>query len=229
MDAPSTYGSIMDRVVTVVVPCRNEEQALPGVLAAIPHGYDVIVVDNGSTDATAMVAERAGARVVHESQPGYGAAVLAGIAAVQTPLTAIIDGDGSLDPAELRNLVAAVEAGADLAVGRRRSRLSEAGVWPWHARLGSAYAAQRLRRKHGVAVHDISPMRVARTDRLRKLDLQDRRFGFPIELLVRAGSSRWRISEHDISYRRRAGGVSKVSGSVRGSLTATADFLRMLR
>jgi glycosyltransferase involved in cell wall biosynthesis len=189
----------------------------------------VIVVDNGSTDATASVASQWGARVVHEPQPGYGAAVLAGIAAVQTPLTAVIDGDGSLDPNELAPLVAAVEAGADLAVGRRRSRLAEAGVWPWHARLGSSVAAWRLRRKHRVSVHDIAPMRVARTDRLQGLDVQDRRFGFPIELLVRAGAANWRISEHDISYRRRAGGVSKVSGSVRGSFVATVDFLRMLR
>ncbi|CAM3872585.1 glycosyltransferase family 2 protein [Smaragdicoccus niigatensis] len=219
----------MGQPVTVVVPCRNEADALPVVLAAIPPEYSVIVVDNGSTDATAEVATAWGARVVHEPQPGYGAAVLAGIATVTTPLTAVIDGDGSLDPKELAQLIAAVEAGADLAVGRRRSRLSEAGVWPWHARLGSSVAAWRLRRKHGVDVHDIAPMRVARTDRLQGLNVQDRRFGFPIELLVRAGAANWRISEHDISYRRRAGGVSKVSGSVRGSFVATVDFLRMLR
>jgi glycosyltransferase involved in cell wall biosynthesis len=219
----------MGEPVTVVVPCRNEAEALPVVLDAIPDDYEVVVVDNGSTDSTATIAADRGVRVVHEARPGYGAAVLAGIAAVRTPLMAVIDGDGSLDPRELPALVEAVEAGADLAVGRRRARLAEAGVWPWHARLGSSVAAWRLRRKHGVAVHDIAPMRVARTDRLRALDVQDRRFGFPIELLVRAGAAHWRISEHDITYRRRVGGVSKISGSVRGSFVATVDFLRMLR
>src|ERR1700712_1746460 len=106
--------------VTVVLPCLNESESLPGVLAAMPGGYVALVVDNNSTDGTADVAERCGARVVAEGQPGYGAAVHAGIEAASTPIVAVIDGDGSLDPGDLPALVAELDRGADMVVGRRR-------------------------------------------------------------------------------------------------------------
>src|SRR3954469_25351510 len=106
--------------VTVVMPCLNEAESLPGVLALIPDGYRALVVDNNSTDGTAEVARRHGATVVEESVPGYGAAVHAGIVAASTPIVAVIDGDGSLDPRELPTLVEDLDRGADMAVGRRR-------------------------------------------------------------------------------------------------------------
>lgn len=213
--------------ITVVIPCRNEAEALPRVLAAIPNGYHSLVVDNGSTDTTATVARAGGATVITEHRPGYGAAVQAGVAAARTALVAVLDGDGSMDPAELPELVAAVRAGADLAVGRRRP--AAAGVWPWHARLGNRLVARRLRRRYGLPVHDIGAMRVVGRERLRSLGPLHDRFGYPLELLVRAAAAGWVVAERDISYRPRAGGVSKVSGSWRGSVRATRDFLAVLR
>ncbi|MEV6252752.1 glycosyltransferase [Nocardia sp. NPDC051929] len=213
--------------VTVVIPCRDEAEALPGVLAAIPGSYRTLVVDNGSTDATAAVARAAGARVIAEPQPGYGAAVQAGIAAAQTELIAVLDGDGSMDPAELPMLVRAVLAGADLAVGRRKP--VHPGVWPWHAHLGNRIIAGRLRHKYRVPVHDIAAMRVARRSALLALGPLHTRFGYPLELLIGAARANWRIVEKDITYRPRAGGASKVSGSLRGSVRATADFWAVLK
>src|ERR1700760_5030748 len=113
-------GPMPDCRVTVVLPCLNESEPLPGVLAALPPGYVALVVDNNSTDDTADVARRCGARVVAEAQPGYGAAVHAGIVAASTPIVAVIDGDGSLHPGDLPALVAELDRGADMAVGRRR-------------------------------------------------------------------------------------------------------------
>src|SRR5271168_4323385 len=148
--------------VTVVLPSLNEAASLPTVLAAIPDGYRPLVVDNNSTDATADVARRCGAQVISEPRPGYGSAVHAGVVAATTPVVAVIDADGSLNAADLPALVAELDRGADMALGRRRA---VRGLrWPWHARLGTAAVCWRLRRKHGLAVHDIAPMRVARRD-----------------------------------------------------------------
>ncbi len=211
--------------VTVVLPCLNEAEALPGVLAAIPAGYQALVVDNNSTDATAEVARTHGARVVAEAVPGYGSAVHAGVVAAEAPVVAVIDADGSLDPADLPRLVAELEV-ADMVTGRRRP---VGGLrWPWHARLGTAAVCWRLRRTHGLDVHDIAPMRVVRRDALLALGVTDRRSGYPLELLVRAAAAGWKVRELDVDYGPRTGGVSKVSGSARGSLHAAVDFWKAL-
>ncbi|WP_181904510.1 glycosyltransferase family 2 protein, partial [Mycobacterium tuberculosis] len=121
--------------VTVVLPCLNEEESLPAVLAAIPAGYRALVVDNNSTDDTATVAARHGAQVVVEPRPGYGSAVHAGVLAATTPIVAVIDADGSMDAGDLPKLVAELDKGADLVTGRRRP---VAGLhWPWVARVGT--------------------------------------------------------------------------------------------
>lgn len=212
--------------VTVVLPCLNEADSLPAVLADIPAGYTAIVVDNNSTDSTADVARAHGAYVVAEPRPGYGSAVHAGVEAAATPIVAVLDADGSLDPGELPALVDDVELGADLAVGRRRA---VAGLrWPWHARLGTAAVCWRLRTRYGLQVHDIAPMRVARRDALLSLGVTDRRSGYPLELLVRAAQANWSVTERDVVYGPRTGGTSKVSGSVRGSATAALDFWRVI-
>ena len=192
----------------------------------MPAGYLPLVVDNNSTDGTAGVARRLGAQVVVEAQAGYGAAVHAGIVAAATPIVAVLDGDGSMDPRDLPRLVAELDGGADMAVGRRRP---VPGVrWPWHARLGNAAVCWRLRSRHGLDVHDIAPMRVARRDAVLCLGVTDRRSGYPLELLVRAAAADWRVVEHDVAYGPRTGGKSKVSGSVRGSFTAALDFWRAI-
>jgi glycosyltransferase involved in cell wall biosynthesis len=211
--------------VTVVLPCLNEAASLPGVLSAIPDGYRPLVVDNNCTDGTAEVARQHGADLVAEPRPGYGSAVHAGVSAATTPIVAVLDADGSLDPGELPALVCELDD-ADMVIGRRRP---VRGLrWPWHARLGTAAVCWRLRTRYGLPVHDIAPMRVARREALLALGVMDRRSGYPLELLVRAAEAGWRVVERDVSYGPRTGGQSKVSGSAQGSLIAAVDFWRAI-
>jgi len=218
----------MDLTCDLVLPCRDEGRALEGLLPRIPEGWRVIVVDNGSRDDTAEVATRLGARVVRESLPGYGAAVHAGVEASAAEYLAVMDGDASFDPDDLGPLLELVHSGrADMAVGRRRPVAR--GVWPWHARFGNAVVVRLMRRRIGLAVRDIAPLRVCRRQALLDLDLQDRRFGYPVELLHKATAAGWRILELDVAYHPRAVGTrSKVSGSVRGTVRTARDFYRVL-
>lgn len=223
---PDSLTNMPDSPVTVVLPCLNEAESLPGVLDAIPAGYRALVVDNNSTDATAQVARELGADVVAEKRPGYGAAVHAGVVAASTRIVAVIDADGSLNPGDLPALVDELDRGADMAIGRRRA--VKGLKWPWHARLGTAAVCWRLRHRHGLAVHDIAPMRVAHRDALIELGVEDRRSGYPLELLVRAAAAGWHVVERDVDYGPRTGGRSKVSGSLRGSVVAAIDFWRVI-
>jgi len=217
-----------DTVCDLVLPCRDEAPALAALLARVPAEFAVVVVDNGSRDGTAEVAAGLGARVVVEPTPGYGSAVHAGMLAATHDYVAVMDGDGSFDPNDLRRLLADVREGrADMSVGRRRP--TGRGVWPWHARLGNALIAAWLRRSIGMEAHDIAPMRVCRRQALLDLDLRDRRFGYPVELLQAVTRAGWRITEHDVDYHPRAEGTrSKVSGSVTGTVRTARDFWRVL-
>ncbi len=198
------------------------------LLPTVPEVFAVIVVDNGSTDDTAEVARSLGARVVREERPGYGAAVHAGVLAATADHLAVMDGDGSFDPADLLALLEEVRSGrADLATGRRRP--VSRGVWPWHARAGNVAVLWWLRRRTGLPVHDIAPMRVCRRADLLALGVEDRRFGYPVELLQKAMLAGWRLTEQDVAYHPRAEGTrSKVSGSVRGTVRAARDFAKVL-
>jgi glycosyltransferase involved in cell wall biosynthesis len=214
----------------VVLPCLNEAPALPWVLSRIPAGYRAIVADNGSTDGSGDVARSLGAQVVTVPQPGYGAAVHAGVVAANPGdgVVCVLDADGSFDPADLPLVADPVRTGdADLALGRRRPTAARA--WPLHARLGNAVLAHRLRHTTGLAVHDIGPMRAARRDQLLALNLRDRRFGYPLELLVAAARVGWTVVEVDVAYRPRAAGTrSKVTGTVRGTARAIRDMSAVL-
>ncbi|GAA1932225.1 glycosyltransferase family 2 protein [Nocardioides hwasunensis] len=218
-----------DTVCDLVLPCRDEAAALPDLLARVPQEFAVVVVDNGSRDGTAEVARGLGARVVVEPVPGYGSAVHAGMLAATHDFVAVMDGDGSFDPADLLPLLADVrEDRADIAVGRRRP--TRRGTWPWHARLGNGLIVAWLRRSIRMDAHDIAPIRVCRRQALLDLDLEDRRFGYPVELLQALTRAGWRVSEHDVGYHPRAAGTrSKVSGSVRGTVLTARDFARVLR
>jgi glycosyltransferase involved in cell wall biosynthesis len=213
----------------VVIPCRDEAAALPIVLAHVPDDWHVIVVDNGSTDGTADVARGLGATVVTETQPGYGAAVHAGMLAATSEFVAVIDGDASMRLAELEPMLDLVRAGTvTMAVGRRQP--VGRGVWPWHARLGTKLLATSIRRGSDFPIHDLAPMRVCRRADLLALDVQDRRFGYPLELMLKAARAGWTVREIEVSYDRRAAGTtSKVSGSVSGTFKVAHDFAKVLR
>ncbi|MEQ4724140.1 glycosyltransferase family 2 protein [Nonomuraea sp. B19D2] len=212
--------------VDVILPCLNEEAALGWVLERMPDGYRALVVDNGSTDRSADVAREFGTQVVHEPRRGFGAACHAGLLASSADIVCFMDADASLDPERLPIVAAPVIDGhADLVLGARRPQA--AGAWPWHARLGNAVLARTLRRRAGVVLHDLGPMRAARRSRLLELGLTDRRFGYPLEMVLRAAAAGWRIAEVDVDYLPRVG-RSKVTGTVRGTLRAVSDMRRVM-
>ena len=228
VECDALWGNMNRPVVHLVLPCLDEAVALPVVLGGLPPGYAAVVVDNGSVDGSAEIALTFGAIVIQEGRKGYGAAVNAGLAACTADIVAVLDCDGSIDPADLVELVSAVAQGrSDLACGRRRP--VGKGAWPWHARWGNTLLAGMLRRKSGVQLHDLAPVRVARRADLVELGVLDRRSGYTVETLLRAGRAGWRITEHDIAYHPRAAGSrSKVTGSVRGTVTALLDIAALL-
>lgn len=213
----------------VVLPCLDEAAALPWVLARMPLGYRAIVADNGSTDGSPQIAADLGARVVAASPRGFGAACHAGllVADHEDGVVCFVDADGSLDPQQLPLLAGPVLRGeADLVLGRRRP--TEKGAWPLHARLGNRAVARSLRSRTPYRLHDLGPMRACRRSALLDLDLQDRRFGYPLEMVTAAGRAAWRVLEIDVDYLPRTG-RSKVTGTVRGTLRAVRDMRRVLR
>jgi glycosyltransferase involved in cell wall biosynthesis len=213
-------------VIEVILPALDEAEAIPAVLAAMPAGFEPLVVDNGSVDRTAEVARRWGARVVSEPRRGFGAACFAGLVAATSDVVCFMDCDGSLDPWELPLVAGPVARGdADLCLG---ARVAQPGAWPWHARVANRVLAFELRRRCGVAVSDIGPMRAAHREALLELGLRDRGFGWPLEMILRAGGAGWRIGETRVSYGVRSGGRSKVSGSARGTFRAVRDMGALL-
>ena len=212
--------------VDVVLPCLNEEGALPWVLSRMPEGYRAIVVDNGSTDDSAAVARAHGAIVITEPIRGFGSAAHAGLLAATAPVVAFCDADASMDPRDLPLVVDPVEAGdADLVLGRRRP--TTRGAWPPHARIANRSLAVLMRRATGLPLHDLGPMRATNREAMIALDLQDRRSGYPLELVLKGNANGWRITEVDTPYFPRIG-RSKVTGTLRGTLTAITDMSRLL-
>ena len=212
--------------IDVILPCLNEERALPWLLARLPEGYRAIVVDNGSTDASAEVARKLGATVINEPRRGFGSAAHAGLLAATADIVAFCDADASMDPQDLPLVVDPVVAGDwDLMLGRRRP--TSRGAWPFHARVANRALAKMMRTATGLPLTDLGPMRAVRREAMLALDLQDRRSGYPLELVLRGNAEGWRIREIDTPYSPRVG-RSKVTGTVRGTITAVTDMSRLL-
>ncbi|MEU5056290.1 MULTISPECIES: glycosyltransferase family 2 protein [unclassified Streptomyces] len=212
--------------VDVVLPCLDEAAALPWVLARIPDGWRALVVDNGSTDGSPDVARSLGATVVTEPRRGFGAACHAGLLASDADVVCFCDCDASLDPGLLAPFVQDVVAGrVDLVLGRRRPQ--GRGAFPVHARAGNLALAGMLRRRTGLRLHDLGPLRAARRTSLLALDLADRRSGYPLQMVVRAADAGWRIEERPVPYRPRTG-KSKVTGTWRGTWQAVRDMRAVL-
>ena len=212
-------------MIDVILPALDEQDALPLVLAAMPEGYRAIVVDNGSTDATAEVAAERGATVVSEPVRGFGSACWAGLNAADADVVAFMDADASFDASQLPLVVDPVLAGdVDLVLGARRAT---EGAWPWHARLANRVLAAEMRRRTGVPLSDLGPMRAARREGLFELGLADRRSGWPLEMVLAASLAGWRMLEVPVDYAPRVG-RSKVTGTVMGTARAVKDMGTLL-
>ena len=212
----------------VILPVLDEAEALPWVLDRMPAGYRPLIVDNGSSDGSARIAAALGARVIHEPRRGFGAACWAGLVAAEPDdgVVCFMDGDASLDPADLLRVAGPVlSRDADLVLGARRP--TTAGAWPVHARVANRFLAYEVGRRTGYRLRDIGPMRAARRDDLLALGIEDRRFGWPLEMVLRAAAAGWRIDEVPVPYAPRAG-RSKVTGTVSGTLRAVRDMSRAL-
>jgi glycosyltransferase involved in cell wall biosynthesis len=217
-------------LISLIIPALNEADCLPSVLQEAPHPflYEIIVVDNGSTDATAAVARAAGVRVVSEPRRGYGYACAAGVAAATGELLVFMDGDGSFVPAELKRLVEPIAAGeADLVLGTRLRGGMSTGAMPPHQRWGNHLVAWLLRHFYHVELTDLGPFRAIHRDLLEELEMQEQTYGWPIEMLVKAARRQARLLEVPVSYRPRRAGQSKVGGTLRGTLLATYKILRV--
>lgn len=213
-------------MIDVILPVLDEAEALPWVLERLPEGYRAIVVDNGSSDGSGAIARSLGAEVVFEGVPGFGAACFAGLMAARSDVVAFMDADASLDPGDLPRVVAGVVEGrSDLVLG---ARAADRRAWPVSARLANKLLCLELRRRSGLRLGDLGPMRAARRSPLIDLGLLDRRFGWPLEMVLRAHDARWRITEVPVVYRQRKG-RSKVTGTVRGTARAVRDMAGLLR
>jgi len=211
--------------VTVIIPALNEAGCIGDlVMATLAQPiHEVVVVDNGSTDDTAGIAQRAGARVVLAARRGYGYACAAGAAGVSTEAEALVfmDGDFSFAPDEMPRLLTPLAAGtADLVLGSRVLGSIQAGSMPPPQRFGNWLVARLMARLYGLPVTDLGPYRAVRRDLLVGLDMREMTFGWPTEMIIKAARRRARIVEAPVSYRSRRAGQSKVSGTLKGTVMA---------
>jgi glycosyltransferase involved in cell wall biosynthesis len=216
--------------IAIVVPAYNEAASLPKVLAAIPAGIAqrVIVADNGSTDDTASVARVHGAEVVSETRRGYGYACWAGVSAVidNSDIIVMFDAAYKEDPAEMPLVLGPLlRDEADFVLGSRVRRAGKNALAP-QQRFGNWLTTQIMRWMYGVQVSDLAPFRAIRSGLLKTLHMQERTYGWPTEMIVKAARAGARIAEVDVSYRPRYAGKSKVSGTLKGSVKAGIIILR---
>jgi len=217
--------------VAIVIPVLNEEAAIHQLLAELPQDFAqwMIVVDNGSTDATAIVAQKSGAIVTTEPMRGYGRACLKGFktaCSLGAEIVIFMDGDGSDDPTDLPMMLRPIGEGkADFVIGSRVSELAERGAVPAQARLGNWLVSRMIRLLYGVRLHDIGSFRVVRCSLLETIEMREMTYGWPVEMLVKAAQAHYRILELPIHYRHRSHGRSKVAGTMSGSIKAAYSML----
>lgn len=216
--------------VSVIIAALNEEEAIAHVINAVPKNVadEIVVVDNGSKDRTAEIATTAGARVVKEPVPGYGRAFRAGLRAISgsCEIVVFLDGDGSDCPEMMDRLVTPiVEGKSDFVIGSRTRGKREAGSMNFHQVIAGYMIGFLLRVLYGVHSTDMGPFRAIRRDTLDQLNLREETYGWPLEMQMRAARARVRTTEVPVDYRRRAGGHSKIAGTVRGSILAATRIL----
>jgi len=220
--------------VSVIIPALNEEEPIAGVVrevAATKIPADIIVVDNGSADRTAERARDAGARVVSEPVPGYGRACMAGIRALspESDIIVFLDGDGSDCPELINQLVDPIAAGThDFVIGSRTRGQRESGSMNFQQIVAGRIAGWILRLLYGVRYTDMCPFRAIRRDALEKLGMREQTYGWNLEMQMKAARGGLRILEIPVNHRRRAGGESKVSGTLRGTFVAGARIIATL-
>ncbi|MFT5366833.1 MAG: glycosyltransferase involved in cell wall biosynthesis [Candidatus Latescibacterota bacterium] len=209
--------------ISVIIPVFNEQDAIEKVIGDIPNGLitEILVVDNGSTDQTARLAAKMGAKVIREDRKGYGWACLAGMAAVDNPdIVVFLDGDYSDHPNEMSDLVAPIlDNRAHLVIGSRVLGNREPGALLPQARFGNWLATRLIRWFYGVSHTDLGPFRAIAYPALLHIDMQDKTFGWTVEMQVKAAKLGMKAEEIPVSYRRRIG-VSKITGTVSGTIKA---------
>jgi glycosyltransferase involved in cell wall biosynthesis len=216
--------------ISVIIAALNEEAAIANVINSVPKNLadEIVVVDNGSKDRTAEIATAAGARVVKEPIPGYGRAFLAGLRSVspKCEIVVFLDGDGSDCPEMMDRLVTPIMEGkSDFVIGSRTRGHRETGSMNFHQVFAGYMVGFILRILYGVRSTDMGPFRAIRRDTLDRLKLREETYGWPLEMQMRAARARVRTLEVPVDYRRRAGGHSKIAGTVRGSVLAATRIL----
>ena len=216
--------------ISVIIAALNEEAAIANVINSVPKDLadEIVVVDNGSKDRTAEIATAAGARVVTEPIPGYGRAFRAGLRSVspKCEIVVFLDGDGSDCPEMMDRLVTPIMEGkSDFVIGSRTRGHRETGSMNFHQVFAGYMVGFILRILYGVRSTDMGPFRAIRRDTLDRLGLREETYGWPLEMQMRAVRARVRTLEVPVDYRRRAGGYSKIAGTVRGSVLAATRIL----
>lgn len=217
---------------TLIMPARDEAETIRAVVAEVRQHFagTIMVVDNGSTDATADLARQAGAVVVPENHAGYGRALNAGIAAADsaTEVFVFMDADFSDRPEDIPKLLAAIDGGADLALAVRKGPGVEPGSVTTPARFGNWLSGVLIGLFWGRRLHDLSPLKAIRASSLASLDIQQQTYGWTVEVLAKSARDGLDIVEVEAGYRHRGGGESKVSGNFQASVKAGYRILRTI-